>query len=208
MDKPLQIGLTGGIGSGKSTVAALLARLGATVIDADAISRELTAAGGMAIAAISESFGADYITATGALDRNRMRTLVFADPACKRRLEAIIHPLIREQAYHQAQLAMNSPCVIFEVPLLVESTDWRSRVDQVLVVDCLEETQITRVMARSAMDRSMVLAIIASQASRQQRLMAADVVIFNEGLSLEALAVKVLQLAPSFGLSSRLYPVP
>ncbi len=179
----------------------MLARLGATVIDADAISRELTAAGGMAIAAISESFGPDVITATGALDRDRMRTLVFADPACRCRLEGIIHPLIREQAYQQALLAMDSPCVIFEVPLLVESTAWRNQVDQVLVVDCLEETQITRVMARSAMDRSMVLAIIASQASRQQRLMAADVVIYNEGLSLEALAVQVIQLAPGFGLS-------
>ena len=197
------MGLTGGIGSGKSTVANLLAQLGAAVLDADAISRALTAPHGLAIDAIRQAFGADFVTPAGALDRERMRTLVFADPGAKQRLEAIIHPLVAQETSRQALAAQASgrQCLVFDVPLLVESGRWRQNVDQVLVVDCLPETQISRVMARSALSREAVLAIMASQANRVTRLHAADAVIFNDTLTLDDLAGEVRALAPAFGLS-------
>ncbi len=203
MARGFRLGLTGGIGSGKSTVANLLAQLGAAVLDADAISRALTAPHGLAIDAIRQAFGADFVTPAGALDRERMRTLVFADPGAKQRLEAIIHPLVAQETSRQALAAQASgrQCLVFDVPLLVESGRWRQNVDQVLVVDCLPETQISRVMARSALSREAVLAIMASQANRVTRLQAADAVVFNDTLTLDDLAGEVRALAPAFGLS-------
>ncbi|MDO8279302.1 MAG: dephospho-CoA kinase [Burkholderiaceae bacterium] len=198
----LRIGLTGGIGSGKSTVAAMLAAEGAAVIDADAIARSVTAVGGVAIAPIASEFGPGFITAAGALDRDRMRELAYADTTARKRLEAIVHPLVGEETERQSAqaLARGSRCLVFDIPLLVEGGRWRQRLDQVLVVDCPEETQVARVMARSGLTREAVLAIIASQASRAQRLAAADVVIYNEGLSLDALRAEALAAARRFGL--------
>lgn len=203
MAPAFQLGLTGGIGSGKSSVAALLAQFGAAVLDADAISRALTAPGGLAMGPIRDTFGAPFVTPTGALDRERMRALVFADAGAKQRLEAIIHPLVGQETQRQAQQAQDAGhrCLVFDVPLLVESGHWRQKVDQVLVLDCLPGTQITRVMARSALTIDAVQAIMASQASREARLQAADAVIFNDSISLHELASEVRALAPSFGLS-------
>lgn len=181
----LRIGLTGGIGSGKSTVATLLQALGATVIDTDAIARELTLPGGFAIAAIRNTFGADFIDASGALDRARMRAHAFADPAARSRLEAILHPLIGEETARRAERATST--LVFDVPLLVESRHWRGRVERVLVVDCREETQVERVMARSGWTREAVTAVISQQAPRPLRRACADAVIYNDGLSREAL---------------------
>lgn len=202
MQRLLRIGLTGGIGSGKSTVAALLAGHGAAVIDADAISRQATAAGGAAIEPIRRAFGADFITPAGALDRERMREQAFADPQARRRLEAIVHPLVAEETQRQTELALaaSARCVVFDVPLLVESAHWRGRVHQVLVVDCTVQTQIERTMRRSGLSREAVEGIIAAQTARGRRLRAADLVVFNDGLSLDALAGEVRQVARRFGL--------
>jgi dephospho-CoA kinase len=198
----LRIGLTGGIGSGKSTVLQMLAGLGAAVIDADAISRATTAAGGAAIAAIAQRFGPDFITADGALDRERMRERAYADPQARRRLEAIIHPLVGAESARQveAALARSVPCIVFDIPLLVESGRWRAQVDKVLVVDCSPETQVQRVMARSGLAPEAVRAIMGAQATREQRLAAADIVICNEQLTLDELRDIVVQAARSFGL--------
>jgi dephospho-CoA kinase len=201
--KVVRLGLTGGIGSGKSTVAAMLATLGAAVLDADAISRALTAPFGLAIEPIRQAFGADFIALEGSLDRQRMRELVFSDPSAKQHLEAIIHPLVAQKAAQDSlsALASGHRCLVFDVPLLVESGRWRQKVDQVLVVDCLPETQISRVMARSALSREAVQAIMAAQACRTTRLQAADAVIFNDLLTVDGLAGEVKALAPGFGLS-------
>jgi dephospho-CoA kinase len=198
----LRVGLTGGIGSGKSTVLQMLARLGAAVIDADAISRATTATGGAAIAAIAQRFGSDFITPQGALDRDRMRERAYADPAARRQLEEIIHPLVGQESERQVQAALDAgvPCIVFDIPLLVESGRWRERVDRVLVVDCSPEIQVERVIARSGLRPEEVRAIIAAQASRGQRLAAADYVICNDGLSLDELRDKVVQTARRFGL--------
>lgn len=198
----LQIGLTGGIGSGKSTVLAMLADLGAATADADAISRGLTAAGGAAIPAIREAFGADFITADGALDRARMRQQVFTHPEARQALEAIIHPRVAQAlaAHTQQAQAEGRPCLVLDIPLLVESGRWRRTLDRVMVVDCAPETQVQRVMARSGLARAEVEAILAAQATRAQRLAAADVVICNDALSLPALAEAVRQAALAFGL--------
>ena len=203
MASVFRLGLTGGIGSGKSTVATLLAQLGAAVLDADAISRALTAPAGLAIGPIREAFGAEFITPAGALNREHMRALVFSDPGAKQRLEAIIHPLVARTTSQQALAAQlaGKRCLVFDVPLLVESGHWRQKVDRVLVVDCLPETQISRVTARNALSREAVLAIMASQARRETRLQAADAVIFNDTLSLDDLAGEARALAASFGLS-------
>lgn len=187
---PLQIGLTGGIGSGKSTVAAMLVQHGAVLIDTDAISRALTLPGGDAIAPLRAAFGDAVIGPDGAMDRARMRECVFADPTAKARLEGILHPLIGLACDRQAAAA-GDRVRVFDVPLLVESTRWRARVDRVLVVDCREETQVARVLARSAWPRETVLAVIGQQATRAARRAAADAVIYNDGLSLEALAAEV-----------------
>jgi len=194
---PLRIGLTGGIGSGKSTVGQMLQAHGAALIDADAIARSVTAAHGSAIPAIAQTFGSEFITAEGAMDRDRMRAHVFRHPPAKQALEAIIHPLVMQEAQRQAQeaIAKGHQTLVFDVPLLVESgARWRTQVDRILVVDCLEETQIQRVMARNSLSREVIQSIISAQATRAQKLAAADWVIHNEGLNLEALDAYVKSL--------------
>jgi dephospho-CoA kinase len=187
--KPLRIGLTGGIGCGKSTVSEMLMTRGAAIIDADAIARSVTAPHGLAMPTIAQVFGSEFLDAHGALDRDRMRAYVFAHAKAKQTLEAIIHPLVAQETQRQEQLATDAGhhTVVFEVPQVVESDRWRTRVDRVLVVDCLVETQIQRVMARNGFNRDTVEKIIASQATRTRRLAAADWVIYNDQLSLEAL---------------------
>lgn len=179
------IGLTGGIGSGKSTVADMFAARGASLVDTDLIAHQLTMPNGVAIPAIREQFGPSFLTAEGAMDRARMREYVFANPAAKARLEAILHPLIRIET-ERAAAQTQGTYLIFVVPLLVESGTWKERVSRILVVDCTEETQIRRVMARSGLSETQVRAIMAAQASRTARLEAADDVIDNNG---EALAL-------------------
>jgi dephospho-CoA kinase len=198
-----RIGLTGGIGSGKSTVAGMLAKLGAAVIDADAISRSVTAPDGRAIALIAQQFGSAMIGTDGAMDRQAMRARVFSDPLARQQLEAIIHPLVsaisREQT--DAAIARGCRCLVFDVPLLVESGKrWRSQVDRVWVVDCESVTQRERVMARSGLAAEEIERIIAQQASRTQRLACADAVVFNQGLSLAELQALVTEMAGHFGL--------
>jgi dephospho-CoA kinase len=188
-----RIGLTGGIGSGKSTVAALWCELGATLVDTDAIARSLTLAGGAAMPALVQAFGPDIADASGAMDRARMRQHVFADGAAKKRLEAILHPLIGEKCERQAAQAASS-LVVFDVPLLVESGRWRRIVDRVLVVDARESTQVQRVMARSGWAAQTVEAVIAQQARRSARRAAADAVLFNDGVSVEELRLGVRAL--------------
>jgi dephospho-CoA kinase len=177
---PYIVGLTGGIGSGKSAAARVFESLGASVVDTDAIAHELTAPGGAAIAPIRAAFGALYITADGALDRARMRELVFADADKKRELEAIQHPLIRERSRLLAEAA-GGAYVVLMVPLLIESRDYRMRYQRILVIDCPEQMQIARAMARSALSADQVRAIMAGQATRSARLEAADDVIDNSG---------------------------
>lgn len=198
----LRIGLTGGIGSGKSTVAGILVARGAALVDADAISRAVTAAGGVAVPEIVALFGADLITPEGAMHRERMRKLVFDDPSARRRLESIVHPWVSRETLRQYEeaVASGSACVIFDVPLLVESGRWRQQLDQVLVVDCSEVTQIGRVMARNGWPRDVVEKIMAGQASRTQRLSAADICLYNDGMSLARLEAGVRELAGRFGL--------
>lgn len=188
----MRIGLTGGIGSGKSTVAqALVIQGGALLVDTDAISRALTLPGGAAMPAIAQAFGPGFVTADGALDRAAMRELAFRDPDAKRRLEAILHPMIGDETARQAALAAPGQIVVFDVPLLVESGRWRRQVDRVIVVDCRESTQIERVMARSGLSEAAVRAILAQQADRAARRAAADAVLYNDGLTLEALQAEV-----------------
>src|SRR5574337_84633 len=196
------IGLTGGIGSGKSTVAAILQELGAAIVDADQIARALTAPGGGAIAAIRAQFGADFVTPDGALDRERMRAAAFGDPEAKRRLEAIVHPLVGAESRRQADAAVRAGrrCIVFDIPLLVESSHWRPLLDQVLVLDCTLQTQVDRVVARSNLSRDAVERIVAAQAPRLARLAAADIVIFNDGLSQAQLRSEVEQTAKRIGL--------
>ena len=204
MQAAVFVGLTGGIGSGKSTVSSLLAPSGAAVIDADAISRACTAPGGAAIAPIASSFGPELIDASGALDRAKMRERVYRDADARHRLETIIHPLVAEETDRQAAIALREgrPMIVFDVPLLVESgARWRSRVDHVLVIDCDAPTQIQRVMARNHLPRPDVERILAAQASRAQRALAADAVIFNgSGISLAELHQDVQAWLRRFGL--------
>lgn len=185
-------GLTGGIGSGKSTVGAALARLGATLVDTDAIAHSLTGPGGAAMPELRKAFGDDIAGTDGALDRARMRSLVFADSTAKRRLEAVLHPMIGTAAQRQAQDAPGT--VVFDVPLLAESRHWRMRCERILVVDCSEATQIARVVARSGWSEEQVRHVIAQQASRTARRAIADAVIHNEALSLDALREQVAQV--------------
>jgi dephospho-CoA kinase len=196
------LGLTGGIGSGKSTVSAMLVELGAGLIDADANARSVTAPGGTAIAPLRAQFGDALITADGALDRARMRELAFRDPAAKRQLEAIVHPLVGELGRQQleAARAAGRGCVVYDIPLLVESGRWRALLDTVLVVDCRPETQVARVVARSGLTEEAVRAIMAAQAPRPLRLAAADTVIYNDGISLDTLRNAVHRFAQAFGL--------
>lgn len=210
MPTSLRLGLTGGIGSGKSTVANFFAKLGAAVIDADAISRSVTAPHGAAIAQLAVEFGADFINVHGALDRDKMRSLVYADESARRRLEAIVHPLVGREIAAQADAATRSGshCLVFDIPLLVESSHWCQNLHKVLVVDCSEACQIDRVVARGAMNghtmtRETVQGIIRSQATRAQRLRASDAVIFNDAIDLIQLQAEVTQLWLFFGLSSK-----
>jgi dephospho-CoA kinase len=188
----LRVGLTGGIGSGKSVVAAQFAALGASIVDTDQIARGMTVPGGPAMPAIVAEFGPEFADASGAMDRERMRALVFSDLGAKARLEGILHPLIRATALAAAESATGA-YVIYDVPLLVESGSWRDRVDRVLVVDCPEDMQVARVTARSGLDASQVRAIMATQATRTARLAAADDIINNEG-ELAALAPQIARL--------------
>lgn len=203
MRQPVRLGLTGGIGSGKSTVAAFMAQAGAAVMDADAISRALTQAGGQAIPAILAQFGETLITPEGAMNRDAMRALVFSNPQTKRQLEAIIHPLVAQalQAQTQAAIEAGKKCLVFDVPLLVESGErWRRQVDWVCVVDCQTDTQIQRVMVRNQLSQPEIEAIMAQQASRAQRLASADGVIYNDGLDLDQLQTAVHEMMARFGL--------
>ena len=189
------IGLTGGIGSGKTTVSDLLGTLGAGIVDTDLISHEITAAGGSAIAGIQNMFGNEYLTSQGALDRPKMRALVFSDSVARQTLEQITHPLIREETVKQAiSLAQSgAPYLVFVVPLLIESGSWLNLIDYLVVVDCPEETQIARVMHRNNMPREAVMGILNAQTSRTTRLASADAVIENEG-DLEMLKTAVFNL--------------
>lgn len=189
---PFVIGLTGGIGSGKSAAADEFARLGATLVDTDAIARVLTAPGGAAIDAVRAAFGDACIDASGAMDRAKVRARVFADPSARRRLEDILHPLIRRESTARVAAA-GGAYVVLVVPLLVESADYRSRVDRVLVVDCPVELQLARVRARSGLSEDEARRIVAAQVSRETRLAAADDVIDNSG-TLEALHAQVQRL--------------
>ena len=201
-DPAFRLGLTGGIGSGKSTVGQMLAVLGATLLDADQMARTVTGPNGVAMAAIAQAFGPELVDATGALDRDRMRALVFARPAARQQLEAIVHPLVAQLTKAQAQSAIEDGqrLLVFDIPLLVETGQRLPEMHAVLVVDCREQTQIDRVMARHALPRATIEAILAAQATRQARRAVADAVLYNDGLSLQALQAQVAALARQFGL--------
>lgn len=183
------VGLTGGIGSGKSTVAELFAERGAVVVDTDAIAHEITGPGGAAMVDLAAAFGPRVVRADGGLERTAMRQLVFADPAQRIRLEGILHPLIRERSAQRCRAA-TSPYVILAVPLLVEAGGYRARCQRILVVDCDEAVQVARVMARNGLAKSEVRAIMAAQAGRRERLAVADDVVHNDG-GIEALREQV-----------------
>jgi dephospho-CoA kinase len=189
---PFVVGLTGGIGSGKSRTAELFAALGACVVDTDAVAHELTARGGAALPAITARFGAEVVDSSEALDRAGMRKRVFADPSERRALEAILHPMIRAESQRRIAAA-SAPYVVLVVPLLIESPGYRERVQRVLVVDCPEELQVERVGSRSGLAPGEVRRIIAAQAPRTQRLAAADDVIDNSGAA-ESLEAQVVDL--------------
>ncbi len=192
----LVVGLTGGIGSGKSAAADEFARLGAAVVDTDAIAHELTASGGAAVPDVARLFGSDYVDASGAMDRKRMRALAFSEAGAKQRLEALLHPLIRAESARRIAAAFagrSVPYVVLVVPLLVESPGYRERVGRVLVVDCPEALQVARVRQRSGLAEDEVRRIIASQIQRERRLAAADDVIDNSG-SIAAMQQQVRQL--------------
>jgi len=188
----LVVAVTGGIGSGKSTAAKLFETLGAGLVDTDAIAHQLTQPGRPAVERIRKRFGDNYIDSQGALDRARMRNLVFSDTPAKRDLEAILHPLIRVEA--MARVArVRAPYVLLVVPLLIETGGYRDLAGRVLVIDCSEQVQIERTISRSGLTEAQTRAIIASQASREQRLSAADDVIDNNaGLAELAEQVKAL----------------
>jgi dephospho-CoA kinase len=189
------IGLTGGIGSGKTAVSDLLTQLGAGIVDTDLIAHQITAPHGSAMALIEKQFGPEFIASDGALNRDKMRSLVFATPEARKSLEAITHPLIRQETAKQAlQLSEEGASyLVFVVPLLIESESWQNLIDLLVVVDCPQETQIQRVMQRSNLSREEVEQILAAQASRQERLKHADMVIENQG-SPKQLAVEVQNL--------------
>lgn len=202
---PFLIGLTGGIGSGKSTIADAFVALGAALVDTDAIAHQLTAPGGRAIEPIRDAFGDTVIAADGSLDRPAMRQLAFSDAGARQKLEAIIHPLIGAECADQISQAHagGAPYVLIAVPLLVESGNWLQRVDRVLVVDCEESLQISRVQSRSGLSEEQVRAIMDVQATREERRAAADDVIDNSGgldearARVQALHQTYLELAAS-----------
>lgn len=197
-----RLGVTGGIGSGKSTVAGMLAAHGASHIDADQIARSVTAAGGAAMAQIAQVFGAELVDDSGGLHRERMRALAFGDASARQRLEAIVHPLVGQATalrVLQAEQAA-SPLIVFDIPLLVESGRWPRQLDQVLVVDCSESTQIARVTLRNQLPRDAIERILAAQASRSARRAAADMIIYNDTQDLGLLRVQAARIAALFGL--------
>ena len=192
----LRLGLTGGIGSGKSTVAKMLVGQGATLIDADEISRATTASGGAAIMSIVAQFGFGVVNADGSMNRDAVRQRVFADSNARQQLEDIIHPLVSSESARQTEAAREAGCalLVFDIPLLVESRRWRNQLDKVLVVDCEVTTQMSRVMQRSGWTQAMVENVIASQATRTQRMAAADLVIYNNALTLDDLTAQVREM--------------
>lgn len=196
------VGLTGGIGSGKSAAAEEFGRLGATVVDADAIALELTRAGGAATGQVRSLFGDEYVDADGAMDRAKMRALAFRDPAARKKLEELLHPMIRAESERRIAAA-SGPYVIHVVPLLVESAGYRQRVARVLVVDCPESVQMERVRRRSGLSEDEVKRIIGAQIKREDRLAAADDVIDNSG-TLDALHKQVRALHARYLAESRL----
>ena len=196
--RPLRIGLTGGIGSGKSTVATMLVACGACLVDTDAIAHALTAPGGAALGALAREFGPEIVAADGAMDRARMRSLAFSDGTARQRLESILHPMIGDEALRQAARAGRRP-VVFDVPLLSASSPWRQRVDRLLVVDCNEDIQVQRVVQRSGWSAEQVRRVIAQQTPRAARRAIADAVIFNEALSLDRLQAQVQALWGRWG---------
>lgn len=201
--QPLRVGLTGGIGSGKSTVGQMLAALGAALIDADQISREVTGPGGAAMPAIQSTFGDAYVDASGALDRARMRQLAFSQPEARSQLETIVHPLVALHSQQRIQQALHAGAglIVHDIPLLTESGRWACQLDAVVVVDCAEQTQIARVMQRSGLSAEAVQGIMASQSTRTARRAVADVVIANEAhCTLEQLRAEVRQVGTLFGL--------
>ena len=191
-DAATLVGLTGGIGSGKSAIAERLASYGASIVDSDLIAHQITSTGGLAIEPIAERFGSEFIQTDGALDRKKMRVLVFEDLQSRKALEAITHPLIRTKAIEQARLAIERQAlyIVFVVPLLLESSEWFQFIDHVVVADCSEAIQIQRVMERNGLTRQEVESILQAQATRAERLAQADTVIENMG-SLEDLAEQV-----------------
>lgn len=200
--RPRRIGITGGIGSGKSTVAGFLEEQAGVLIDADAASRRLTAPGGAAMVAVAQAFGPAMVDAQGGLDRAAMRHLVFTDAGARQRLEAIMHPLIWQEIdrLQSAALQAGAAFLVFDVPLLVEMRRWRPMLDTVVVVDCSPATQQQRVLARNGMDAVQTQRIMDAQASRAQRLACADHVLLNEGLDLEALRAQVQLLGKTLRL--------
>lgn len=202
MSGALRLGLTGGIGSGKSTVADMLASQGATVIDADALARATTAPNGPAIPQIIATFGPEVLGPEGALDREKMRQMAFTDPSARAKLEAIVHPLVGQAIGRATQVAntAGTALIVYDIPLLVESAHWRHSLQRVLVIDSSPETQIRRVVARNGLSEAEVSRIMAAQATRTQRLRAADIVVFNDGSSVAELALQVQQIGQQFGL--------
>ena len=200
--RAVKVGLTGGIGSGKSTVACILQDLGASVVDADAISKAVTEVNGIALPQIMSTFGPDLVSITGVLDRDRLRDIVFQNSSAKKELEAILHPHIRREMLAKASLAaaQNSACIVFDIPLLVESGSWRNVADTIIVVDCSNETQQSRVMERNGLAPDTIQRVIASQASRIVRLRASDIVLHNDGISLDQLTQNVQSIATQIGL--------
>ncbi len=198
----LKLGLTGGMGSGKSTVASMLAKHGAALLDADAVSRSTTSAGGAAIPLIRSTFGLEFIAPDGTLDREAMRNLVFKDLSAKFHLEDIVHNLVREEFFRRALEFERTglALAVYDIPLLVESAFWRSEFDRVLVVDCQKSTQVSRVAVRSGLSIAEIERILAAQATRPSRLAAADLVLYNEGISLDELRHEVAEIVAQFGL--------
>lgn len=198
-----RIGLTGGIGSGKSTFGALLQKRGAALVDSDQIARQVTGPGGAAIAAIAQRFGPEFVDDTGALDRGRMRELAYSAPDARTALEAIVHPLVSLHSSQQAQAAEDAGTrvIVFDVPLLVESGRWVQRLDTVIVIDCPPALQIQRVMSRSGLNRSTVEAILAAQSPRNIRRASADIVVHNgDNCTLADLHKMAEQVATRLGL--------
>jgi dephospho-CoA kinase len=201
----IRLGITGGIGSGKSTVCGLLAQKGIPVIDADAISRACTAPGGTALPAIAQAFGDSVFEAPGVLNRDAMRALVFDQPHARAQLQALLHPMIAAEIERQAAQAAASspPCITFDIPLLVESLRWRPLLDKVLVVDCQAQTQIDRVIQRSGLTAQSVQKIMAAQSTRAARLQCADYVLFNESVTIDQISQQLGAIFPFLEISSR-----